>query len=108
MGRRVRDVMTPEVVTVGEPASFKEIAATLAEHRRHHRPDATVTEAARLLHRDVLVRALDEPGHRDREVRDGIVTLSGQVERRSLIPITVPPRCAAGSSLLPQREQSAR
>jgi len=33
MGRRVRDVMTPEVVTVGEQASFKEIAATMAEHR---------------------------------------------------------------------------
>jgi CBS domain-containing protein len=33
MGRRVRDVMTPEVVTVGEQASFKEIAATMSEHR---------------------------------------------------------------------------
>jgi CBS domain-containing protein len=33
MERRVRDVMTSEVVTVGEQASFKEIAATMAEHR---------------------------------------------------------------------------
>ena len=33
MGRRVRAVMTPEVVTVGERASFKEMAATMAEHR---------------------------------------------------------------------------
>ena len=33
MGRRVRDVMTRDVVTVGEQASFKEIAATMAEHR---------------------------------------------------------------------------
>jgi CBS-domain-containing membrane protein len=33
MGRRVREVMTLEVVTVGEQASFKETAATMAEHR---------------------------------------------------------------------------
>ena len=33
MGRHVRDVMTPEVVTVGEQASFKVIAATMADHR---------------------------------------------------------------------------
>ena len=33
MERRVQDVMTPEVVTVGEQASFKELAATMADHR---------------------------------------------------------------------------
>ena len=33
MGRRVRAVMTPEVVTVGKQASFKELAATMADHR---------------------------------------------------------------------------
>ena len=194
MGRSVRDVMTPEVVTVGEQASFKEIAATMAEHRvsalpvldaegrvagivseadlllkeefpegpaggrlfqgRRQRmerakaagdtaaelmtapavtvgPDATVTEAARLLHRhgikrlpvvdpagpllgivsradlikvflrsdteiaqevrqEVLVRAMwVDPDTVTVKVHDGVVTLSGQLERRSLIPITV-------------------
>ena len=33
MGGRVRDAMTREVVTVDEEASFKEIAATMAERR---------------------------------------------------------------------------
>jgi CBS-domain-containing membrane protein len=194
MGRRVRDVMTPEVVTVGEQASFKEIAAAMAEHRvsalpvldeegrmagivseadlllkeefpegpaggrlfEGHRqrverakaagdtaaelmtapavtvgPDATVTEAARLLHRhgikrlpvvdpagpllgivsradllkvflrsdaeitqevrqEVLVRALwVDPDSVTIQVRDGVVTLTGRLERRSLIPIAV-------------------
>ena len=194
MGRRVRDVMTPEVVTVGEQASFKEIAATMDEHRvsalpvldaegrvagivseadlllkeefpegpaggrlfqgRRQRverakaagataaelmtapavtigPDATVTEAARVLHRhgikrlpvvdpagpllgivshadllkvflradaeiaqevrqEVLMRAMwVNPDTVTVTVHDGIVTLSGQLERRSLIPITV-------------------
>jgi CBS-domain-containing membrane protein len=194
MGRRVRDVMTPEVVTVGELASFKEIAATMAEHRvsalpvlnaqgrvagivseadlllkeefpegpaggrlfqgRRQRmerakaagataaelmtapavtvgPDTSVAEAARLLHRhgvkrlpvvdpagpllgivsradllkvflrsdaeialevrqDVLVRAMwVDPETVVVKVRDGVVTLTGQLERRSLIPITV-------------------
>ena len=194
MERRVRDVMTPEVVTVGEQASFKEIAATMAEHRvsalpvldadgrvtgivseadlllkqelteapmgghlfQGHRqrvrrakaagataaelmtapaitvgPDATVTEAARLLHRhgikrlpvvdpagpllgivsradllkvflrsdaeiaqeirqEVLVRAMwVDPDSVTVQVRDGVVTLTGQLERRSLIPTAV-------------------
>ena len=194
MGRHVRDVMTQEVVTVGEQASFKEIAATMAERRvsalpvlddeggvagivseadlllkeefpegpagghlfqgRRQRmerakaagataaelmtapavaigPDATVTEAARLLHRhgikrlpvvdpagpllgivsradllkvflrsdaeiaqevrqEVLVRAMwVNPDTVTVQARDGIVTLTGQLERRSLIPIAV-------------------
>ena len=194
MGRRVRDVMTSEVVTVGEQASFKEIAATMDEHRvsalpvldaegrvagivseadlllkeefpegpaggrlfqgRRQRverakaagdtaaelmtapaitvgPDATVTEAARVLHRhgikrlpvvdpagpllgivsradllkvflradaeiaqevrqEVLMRAMwVNPDTVTVTVHDGIVTLSGQLERWSLIPITV-------------------
>ena len=194
MGRRVRAVMTPEVVTVGEQASFKEIAATMAEHRvsalpvldddgrlagivseadlllkeafpeglaggrlfQGHRqrvqrakaagdtaaelmttpavtigPDATVTEAARLLHRhgikrlpvvdpagpllgivsradplkvflrsdaelaqeirqEVLLRAMwVNPESLTVKVRDGVATLTGQLERRSLIPIAV-------------------
>ena len=33
MARRVRDVMTPEVVTVDEHASFKDIATLIAERR---------------------------------------------------------------------------
>jgi CBS domain-containing protein len=194
MGRRVRDVMTPEVITVGEQASFKKIAATMAEHRvsalpvldedgrvagivseadlllkeelpedpaggrlfQGHRqraqrakaagataaelmtapavtvgPDTTVTEAARLLHRHgikrlpvvdpagpllgivsradllkvflrsdaevaqeirrkVLLRAMwVDPDSVTVQVRDGVVTLTGQLERRSLIPIAV-------------------
>jgi CBS-domain-containing membrane protein len=194
MGRRVRDVMTRDVVTVDEQAPFKEIAATMAERRvsalpvlddegrvagivseadlllkeefpegpaggrlfqgrrqRQERakaagdtavelmtapaitvgPDATVAEAARLLHRHgikrlpvvdpagpllgivsradllkvflrsdaeiaqevrqgVLVRAMwVNPDTVTVTVRHGIVTLSGQLERRSLIPITV-------------------
>ena len=194
MARHVRDVMTREVVTVGEQTAFKEMAATMAERRvsalpvlddegrvagivseadlllkeefpegstsrrlfqgRRRRlerakaagataaelmtapavtvgPDATVTEAARLLHRhgikrmpvvdpagpllgivsradllkvflrddaeiaqevrqDVLARALwVNPDTVTVQVRDGVVTLSGQLERRSLIPITV-------------------
>jgi CBS-domain-containing membrane protein len=194
MERRVRDVMTSEVVTVGEQASFKEVAATMAEHRvsalpvldaegrvagivseadlllkeefaegpapgrllqgRRQRaerakaagttaaelmtaptvtvgPDATVTEAARLLHRhgikrlpvfdpagpllgivsradllkvflrsdneiaqevrqDVLVRAMwVSPDSVTVQVDDGVVTLTGQLERWSLIPIIV-------------------
>jgi CBS domain-containing protein len=186
--------MTSEVVTIGEQAGFKEIAAVMAEHRvsalpvldpegrvtgivseadlllkeelpegptwerlfqdRRRRierakaagataaelmtapavtvgPDATVTEAARLLHRHGIKRlaVVDPAGpllgivsradllkvflRSDREiaqevrqevlrramwvdpdlvtiqVRDGMVTLTGQLERRSLIPIVV-------------------
>ena len=194
MGRRVRDVMTREVVTVDEQASFKEIAAAMADRRvsalpvldasgrvagivseadlllkeefpgapgggrlfqsRRQRierakaaggtaaellttpavtvgPDASVTEAARLLHRhgikrlpvvdpagpllgvvsradllkvflradvdiaqeirrEVLLRAMwVDPGSVTVQVRDGVVTLTGQLDRRSLIPIAV-------------------
>jgi CBS domain-containing protein len=194
MRRRVRDVMTPEVVTVDEETPFKEITQLLADCRisavpvldtdarvvgvvseadllrkeeypegppgarllggRRRRatrakatgdtavelmtapavtvgPDASVAEAARLLHRhqikrlpvldpagpllgivsradllkvflrsddqiaqevrqDVLRRALwVDPDTIGVEVRDGVVTLTGQLERRSLIPITV-------------------
>jgi CBS domain-containing protein len=194
MGRRVRDVMTQEVVTVNEHASFKDIAMLIAERRvsavpvldregrvlgvvseadlvlkeeypegppegrifqgRRRRiaqakaagdtaaelmtapavtigPDASVAEAARLLHRhgikrlpvvdpagpllgivsraDLLKVFLRSDGDIAREireqvlmlamwmnpdtvaidVRDGVVTLTGQLERRSLIPITV-------------------
>ena len=194
MGRRVRDVMTQEVVTVNEHASFKDVAMLIAERRvsavpvldregrvlgivseadlvlkeeypegppearmfqgRRRRiaqakaagdtaaelmtapavtigPDASVAEAARLLHRHGIKRlpVVDPAGPllgivsradllkvflrsdadiaRDiREqvlmlamwmnpdtvaidVRDGVVTLTGQLERRSLIPITV-------------------
>jgi CBS-domain-containing membrane protein len=194
MGRHVRDVMTQEVVTVDEHASFKEIATLIGERRvsavpvldregrvlgivseadlvlkeefpegpaggrlfqgRRQRedrakaagdtaaelmtapavtvgPDASVAEAARLLHRhgikrlpvvdpagpllgivsradllkvflrsdadiarevrqEVLLRAMwMDPDTVVVEVRDGVVTLTGQLERRSLVPITV-------------------
>jgi CBS-domain-containing membrane protein len=194
MRRRVRDVMTREVVTVDEQTPFREIARLLADcrisalpvldaegrvvgvvseadlllkeeypqgppggwllegrHRRELRskaagetavelmtapaitirPDASLPEAARLLHRhqikrlpvldpagplvgiasradllkvflysddqitqevrqDILRRALRvDPATITVEVRDGVVTLTGQLERRSLIPIAV-------------------
>jgi CBS-domain-containing membrane protein len=194
MGGRVRDVMTQDVVTVDEHASFKEVARLLTERRvsalpvldgegrvvgvvseadlmpkeefpegqpggrlfqgRRRReirakaagdtaaelmtspavtigPDAGVAEAARLLHRhgikrlpvvdpagpllgivsradllkvflradadiarevrqQVLRRAMwIDPDTVAVEVRDGVVALTGQLERRSLIPITV-------------------
>jgi CBS domain-containing protein len=194
MGRRIRDVMTQQVVTVNERASFKDVAMTLAERRvsavpvldregrvlgivseadlvlkeeypegppegrmfqgRRRRiaqakaagdtaaelmtapavtigPDASVAEAARLLHHNgikrlpvvdpagpllgivsradllkvflrsdadiareirqqVLMRAMwMNPDTVVVDVRDGVVTLTGQLERRSLIPITV-------------------
>jgi CBS-domain-containing membrane protein len=193
MGRRVRDVMTREVVTVDEQESFKELAALMAECRvsalpvldeggrvvgvvseadlllkeefpegpaggrlfqgRHRMerakaagdtavelmtapaitigPDATLAEAARMLQRhqikrlpvvdpagpllgivsradllkvflrgddeiarevrqEVLLRALwVNPDTVVVEVRDGVVTLIGQLERRSLIPMAV-------------------
>jgi CBS domain-containing protein len=194
MGRRVRDVMTREVVCVDEETPFREIAALMADckisalpvldadgrvvgvvseadllckeefpegppegrlmegrRRRATRakaagatavelmtsppitvgPDASLPEAARLLHRhrikrlpvvdpagpllgivsradllkvflrsddqiaqevrrEVLLRALwVDPDTVRVEVRDGVVTLTGQLERRSLIPILV-------------------
>jgi CBS-domain-containing membrane protein len=194
MGRRVRDVMTQDVVTIDEHASFKEVATLLTERRvsalpvldgegrvvgivseadlmlkeqfpqgppdgrlfqsRRRRqtrakaagdtaaelmtspavtigPDASLAQAARLLHRhgikrlpvvdpagpllgivsradllkvflrsdadiarevrqQVLLRAMwMDPDTVVVEVRDGVVTLTGQLERRSLIPITV-------------------
>jgi CBS domain-containing protein len=194
MGRRVREVMTSDVVTVDEHASFKEIAALITERRvsalpvldadgrvlgivseadlvlkeefpegpaggrlfqgRRQRqdrakaagdiaaelmtspavtvgPDATVAEAARLLHRhgikrmpvvdpagpllgivsrvdllkvflrpdpdlaravrqEVLLRSMwMDPDTVVVEVRDGVVTLTGQLERRSLVPIVI-------------------
>jgi len=194
MGRRVRDVMTPEVVTVEEETPFKEITQLLADchisalpvldsdgrvvgivseadlllkeefpegpagghlfQGRRQRatrakaagdtavelmtapaitvgPDASVAEAARLLHRhqvkrlpvvdpagpllgivsradllkvflrsdaeiaqevrqDVLTRAMwVDPDIVTVQARDGVVTLTGQLERRSLIPIAV-------------------
>jgi len=194
MGRRVRDVMTREVVTVDEETPFKEITQLLADchisalpvldsdgrvvgvvseadlllkeelpegpvggrlfQGRRHRmerakaagatavelmtsppitvgPDASLPEAARLLHRhrikrlpvvdpagpllgivsradllkvflrsddqiaqevrrEVLLRALwVDPDTVRVEVRDGVVTLTGQLERCSLIPILV-------------------
>ena len=194
MGRRVRDVMTQDVVTVDEHASFKDIAMLIAERRvsavpvldregrvlgivseadlvlkeefpegpaggrlfqgRRQRedrakaagdtavelmtapavtvgPDATAAEAARLLHRhgikrmpvvdpagpllgivsradllkvflrsdadiareirqQVLLRSMwMDPDTVVTDVRDGVVTLTGHLERRSLIPIIV-------------------
>jgi osmotically-inducible protein OsmY len=98
MGRRVRDVMTPEVVTVGEQATFKEIAATMAGPllgivsradllKVFLRSDAEIAQEVR---QEVLVRDMwVDPDTVTVTVRDGIVALSGQLERRSLIPITV-------------------
>jgi CBS-domain-containing membrane protein len=122
MGRRLRDAMTQEVVTVDEEASFKEIAATMAEHRVSALPvldgegrvAGIVSEADLLLKEEFPEGPAGGPlfqGRRQRmerakaaddtaaelvtapavtvEAHDGIVTLTGQLERRSLIPIAV-------------------
>jgi CBS domain-containing protein len=104
--------MTPEVVTVGEQTSFKEIAATMAEHRVNALPvldeDGRVAgivseadlllkvflrsdaEIAQEIRQKVLLRAMSvHPDSLTVQVRDGFVTLTGQLERRGLIPIAV-------------------
>jgi CBS domain-containing protein len=111
MRRRVQEVMTTKVATVGERAPFKQIVRVLAERRISALPvlDAAgrvvgvVSEADLLkvflrsdqdIHReireDVLLRTMWlDPDRFTVEVRDGIVTLAGPLEFRSQIPIAV-------------------
>jgi CBS-domain-containing membrane protein len=104
-------LMTSPAVTIGPDASVAEAARLLHRHGIKRLPvvdpagpllgilsradllkvflrsDAAIAAEVR---RQVLVRAMwIDPDTVAVEVRDGVVTLTGQLERRSLIPITV-------------------
>jgi CBS-domain-containing membrane protein len=105
------ELMTAPAITVGPDASVAEAARRL--HRHHIKrlpvldpagPLVGIVSRADLLkvflrsddqiardvRHDVLQRALwVDPDTIDVEVRDGVVTLTGRLERRSLVPITV-------------------
>jgi CBS domain-containing protein len=107
----VRDVMTSEVATVAPTTSSKEIVARLLRHRVSALPVVdgegrvlgVVSEADLLkvflrsdgeiaadVRQEVLVRSLwVAPDSVDVDVRDGVVTLRGRLERRSQIAIAV-------------------
>lgn len=105
------ELMTAPAITVGPDASLAEAARLLHRHQIKRLPVldpagplvGIVSRAdllkvflrsddqiAREVRQDVLRRVLGmDPDTIDVEVRDGAVTLTGQLERRSLIPITV-------------------
>ena len=105
------ELMTAPAITVGPDASLAEAARLLHRHQIKRLPVldpagplvGIVSRAdllkvflrsddqiAQEVRQDVLRRALGvDPDTIDVEVRDGVVTLTGQLERRSLIPITV-------------------
>ena len=105
------ELMTAPAVTVGPDATLAEAARLLHRHRIKRlpvldpagpllgivsradllkvflRPD---DEISREVRQDVLLRAMwVDPDTVEVDVRDRVVTLTGQLERRSLIPITV-------------------
>jgi CBS-domain-containing membrane protein len=105
------ELMTAPAITVAPDASLAEAARLLHRHQIKRLPVldpagplvGIVSRAdllkvflrsddqiAREVRQDVLRRALwVDPDTIDVEVGDGVVTLTGQLERRSLIPITV-------------------
>jgi CBS-domain-containing membrane protein len=105
------ELMTAPAITVGPDASVAEAARRLHRHQIKRLPVldpagplvGIVSRAdllkvflrsdeaiAREVRQDVLRRDLGvDPDTIDVEVRDGVVTLTGRLERRSLIPITV-------------------
>jgi CBS domain-containing protein len=105
------ELMTAPAITIAPDASLAEAARLLHRHQIKRLPVldpagpllGIVSRAdllkvflrsddqiAREVRQDVLRRALwVDPDTIDVEVRDGVVTLTGQLERRSLIPITV-------------------
>jgi CBS-domain-containing membrane protein len=110
-GGTAAELMTSPAVTIGPDASVAEAARLLHRHRIKRLPvvdpagpllgivsradllkvflraDADIATEVR---QRVLVRAIwIDPDTVVVEVRDGVVTLTGQLERRSLIPITV-------------------
>ncbi|HEX5877339.1 MAG TPA: CBS domain-containing protein [Actinomycetota bacterium] len=93
MPARVQDVMTIEVVVAQPTTPVKQVARLLADHRLSALPVVVdgrsrvlgVVSEADLLGHELLV----DPARMEVEVRDGVVSLTGRVERRSLIPIVV-------------------
>jgi CBS-domain-containing membrane protein len=110
-GDTAAELMTAPAVTVGPDATVAEAARLLHRHGIKRMPvvdpagpllgivsrndllkvflrsDAEIAQEVR---QEVLVRAMwVNPDTVTIKVRDGVVTLTGQLERRSLIPITV-------------------
>ena len=110
-GRTVADVMTTPAITIGPDASVREAARVMrvrgvkrlpvVDERRmlvgiisrgdlvkiFLRSDADI---AREIEEDVLLKTMwMEPGTVGVVVRDGVVEVSGQVERKSLVPIVL-------------------
>jgi CBS domain-containing protein len=105
------ELMTAPAVTVGPDATVAEVARLLHRHGIKRMPVVdpagpllgivsradllTVflrsdADIAREIRQEVLVRSMwMDPDTVVVDVRDGMVTLTGQLERRSLIPITV-------------------
>jgi CBS-domain-containing membrane protein len=110
-GDTAAELMTAPAVTIGPDATVTEAARLLHRHGIKRMPVVdpagpllgivsradllkvflrTDAEIAQEIRQEVLVRAMwVNPDTVTVEVRDGIVTLSGQLERRSLIPIAV-------------------
>ncbi len=110
-GRRATEVMSTPVVTIDPEATVAEAARRLARHRikrlpvvdKHGKLAGIVSRADLLrlylrddeaIHREivdqVLLRALwIDPATVLVKVDDGVVTLVGQVERESLVPVIV-------------------
>ncbi|RZQ65928.1 CBS domain-containing protein [Amycolatopsis suaedae] len=110
-GRVAGDIMSSPVVTIGAGAGVGEAARTMVEHGVKHLPvvdeDGVLTgivsradlvnvfvrtdaELRAEIVAEVLIRALClpvTPADAGVEVADGVVTLTGQVETRSLVPI---------------------
>jgi CBS-domain-containing membrane protein len=116
--------MTTSAITVGPDATVAEAARLLHRHGIKRMPVVdpagpllgivsradllkvflrSDADIAREIRQEVLARAMwVSPDTVTVEVRDGVVTLTGQLERRSLIPITVP------SDLLIDRASTVR
>jgi CBS domain-containing protein len=110
-GRRVRNVMTREVITVDQEAPFTEMVRRMTVHKVSALPVVdsdgmvvgVVSEADLLrlflrgdeaIHReivdDVLPRSLwIEPTTVLVKVGEGVVTLTGHLERKSLVPVLI-------------------
>jgi CBS domain-containing protein len=110
-GGTAAEVMTSPAVTIGPDAGVADAAGLLHRHGIKRLPVVdpagpllgivsradllkvflrSDADIAREVRQQVLVRAMwVDPETVVVEVRDGVVTLTGQLERRSLIPITV-------------------
>jgi CBS domain-containing protein len=110
-GDTAAELMTAPAVTIGPDASVAEAARLLHQHGIKRLPVVdpagpllgivsradllkvflrSDADIAREIRQQVLMRAMwMNPDTVAIDVRDGVVTLTGQLERRSLIPITV-------------------